>query len=541
MSVTRPRSARSAPAPPRFIVNLFGTGNGGSVDGEQVAQPRVARGARRRARIASPARPTPTSWRARADATRSPAATAPTRSMRARRRRARRRAGQRHGHRRLRRRQLDGRRRARTRSPPATAPTRSATRARDGAGDDHARRRRPTTARRARATTSGRPRARPAARGTTGSSATTSAATCSAGPGNDSITAGRAEDRVEGNEGDDTIDTRDGRFDSIDCGAGNDTLFADPGDSAEQLRDRARRGRRRLRCRRPTARPPTRRSTRARARSSATPSTRTATAVGAYLRVVSPVSFGYNRDAQAQPGALHEVHDRRGQGGRQDRDPLLVQEQGLPVHDQEGHGRLQAHGQRPLVLQEALPQARRGDRGALDAAERDRRRAAADRRQEGHDQERAAVPPAGGHEARALRVVRRQRARRAYTPDGAGDGDLRRELRHGREAADRAAEGRRHEQIPADLDRASRGGGHPDEASGGVDAAPDDARPALRHARRARGRVHARLGDRAAREHVLRVDHAVSERTRGRDRLAADPTPWRSRCAPARRSSPPRT
>ena len=52
------------------------------------------------------------------------------------------------------------------------------------------------------------------------------------GPGNDTITAGRGEDRVEGNEGDDTIDTRDGRFDSIDCGAGNDTLFADPGDSA---------------------------------------------------------------------------------------------------------------------------------------------------------------------------------------------------------------------------------------------------------------------------------------------------------------------
>ena len=36
---------------------------------------------------------------------------------------------------------------------------------------------------------------------------------------------------MEGNEGDDSIDTRDGAFDSIDCGAGNDTLYADPGDS----------------------------------------------------------------------------------------------------------------------------------------------------------------------------------------------------------------------------------------------------------------------------------------------------------------------
>ena len=130
---------------------------------------------------------------------------------------------------------------------------------------------------------------------------------------------------------------------------------------------------------------------------------------------------------------------------------------------------------------------------------------------------------------------------RAYTPAGAGDGDLRRELRHGRQAADRAAEGRRHEQVPADLDRASRGGGHPDEAAGGVDSASDDARPPVRHARGARGRVHARLGDRAAREHVLRVDHVVSERTRGRDRFAAQPTRSRWRCAPARRSSPPRT
>ncbi len=50
--------------------------------------------------------------------------------------------------------------------------------------------------------------------------------------GNDAITGGAGEDRIEGSEGDDTIDARDGRFDSIDCGAGTDTLLADPGDSA---------------------------------------------------------------------------------------------------------------------------------------------------------------------------------------------------------------------------------------------------------------------------------------------------------------------
>ena len=54
----------------------------------------------------------------------------------------------------------------------------------------------------------------------------------SGGGGNDTITGGTGEDRVEGQEGDDRIDTRDGRYDSIDCGAGTDTLLADPGDSA---------------------------------------------------------------------------------------------------------------------------------------------------------------------------------------------------------------------------------------------------------------------------------------------------------------------
>jgi Ca2+-binding RTX toxin-like protein len=50
------------------------------------------------------------------------------------------------------------------------------------------------------------------------------------GAGNDSIIGGAAEDRLVGQEGDDTIDARDGRYDSIDCGSGNDVVFADPTD-----------------------------------------------------------------------------------------------------------------------------------------------------------------------------------------------------------------------------------------------------------------------------------------------------------------------
>lgn len=61
--------------------------------------------------------------------------------------------------------------------------------------------------------------------------ATAGANTLRGGAGNDAITAGTGEQRVEGNEGDDVIDTRDGGYDSVDCGAGNDTLFADPDDS----------------------------------------------------------------------------------------------------------------------------------------------------------------------------------------------------------------------------------------------------------------------------------------------------------------------
>src|SRR3712207_8747919 len=47
------------------------------------------------------------------------------------------------------------------------------------------------------------------------------------------------------------------------------------------------------------------------------------------------------------------------------------------------------------------------------------------------------------------------------------------ELRHGRQAADRAPEGSRHQQVPPDLDRSPRGRGDPDEAPGRDHAAPD--------------------------------------------------------------------
>lgn len=53
------------------------------------------------------------------------------------------------------------------------------------------------------------------------------------GAGNDGITGGPQEDRLEGGDGDDVIDSRDGRFDSVDCGAGNDVVLADLDDTAE--------------------------------------------------------------------------------------------------------------------------------------------------------------------------------------------------------------------------------------------------------------------------------------------------------------------
>src|SRR5205809_538908 len=75
--------------------------------------------------------------------------------------------------------------------------------------------------------------------------------------------------------------------------------------------------------------------------------------------------------------------------------------------------------------------------------------------------------------------------------DGSGDhfatdADLWRELRHGRQAADRVAEDRRRQPLPADLDRAPGGRGDPDEAPRRLDPAPDDARSALRSPRAAR-------------------------------------------------------
>ena len=51
--------------------------------------------------------------------------------------------------------------------------------------------------------------------------------------GNDSLVGGAGEDRIEGEEGDDIIDSRDGRYDSIDCGPGNDVVYADIADSTE--------------------------------------------------------------------------------------------------------------------------------------------------------------------------------------------------------------------------------------------------------------------------------------------------------------------
>src|SRR5437763_16736978 len=59
------------------------------------------------------------------------------------------------------------------------------------------------------------------------------------------------------------------------------------------------------------------------------------------------------------------------------------------------------------------------------------------------------------------------------SPD-AGDADLRRELRSGRQAADRSPEDGRGQQVPSDLDRSPRGRGDPDEAAERVDAAADD-------------------------------------------------------------------
>jgi Ca2+-binding RTX toxin-like protein len=46
--------------------------------------------------------------------------------------------------------------------------------------------------------------------------------------GDDSITGGRGSDRLYGESGNDRIGARDRGFDVIGCGAGNDTVIADP-------------------------------------------------------------------------------------------------------------------------------------------------------------------------------------------------------------------------------------------------------------------------------------------------------------------------
>ena len=106
-------------------------------------------------------------------------------------------------------------------------------------------------------------------------------------------------------------------------------------------------------------------------------------------------------------------------------------------------------------------------------------------------------------------------------PVDARDGHLRRQLRHGRQAADRAAEDGRRQPLPPDLDRASRGGGDPRQAAERRAGAADDPRPAERRRRPARRRGDLGRRHRDAREHLLRADHPAAERLRDRGRLAA--------------------
>src|SRR5581483_10758628 len=102
------------------------------------------------------------------------------------------------------------------------------------------------------------------------------------------------------------------------------------------------------------------------------------------------------------------------------------------------------------------------------------------------------VRPGFRAQTRTYNSRRPARARRHF----ATDADLRRQLRHGRQAADRAVEDGRRQPVPPDLDRASGGGRDPDEASGRLDAPADDARPAVGPARSARREVRAGVGDR---------------------------------------------
>lgn len=55
--------------------------------------------------------------------------------------------------------------------------------------------------------------------------------TISGGAGNDLITGLGGEDCLQGEGGDDVIDARDGQADSVDCGPGDDTVYADPQDA----------------------------------------------------------------------------------------------------------------------------------------------------------------------------------------------------------------------------------------------------------------------------------------------------------------------
>ena len=59
------------------------------------------------------------------------------------------------------------------------------------------------------------------------------------GPGNDNMTGGDDEDDLVGGTGNDRIDARDGAEDTIDCGAGEDTVLVDVGRGRRhRLRDR---------------------------------------------------------------------------------------------------------------------------------------------------------------------------------------------------------------------------------------------------------------------------------------------------------------
>ena len=227
------------------------------------------------------------------------------------------------------------------------------------------------------------------------------------GSGNDTITAGKAEDRVEGNEGDDVIDTRDGRYDSIDCGPGNDTLFADPGDGAvncEIAPDPDGDG-----SLAPADCAPTDPAIHPGAGEIVGNTVDEDCAAGPlYLRVIAPVSFRTKSPQEPGERPLRPAHRLRGPRRRQGRGPLHGrQEEGLPVLEEDRHrqGR-QADGGRRQAAQEALPRQGRGARPAGAAHERDRPRAALHGRAQGRGQERTAVPERGRDEAHQVHLGR---------------------------------------------------------------------------------------------------------------------------------------